>query len=165
VKNGVGVATELVAQRRRVARTGIVANGAHPRPEGRGAGLLGAAAPQHTARRERHAPNEFLDGARLADPGLADDREQAHASCARVAEPGFERRELALPPDELDVARGCRGVHGTSLGQRRLGRKIARRIAASEGGGALHDGGALDFSPVFSVQARPSRTVPPAIAP
>jgi hypothetical protein len=54
----------------------IGAQGLHPGPEWRGAGLLGTTPPQHLGPALRRMHRELLGGARLADAGLAHQHHQ-----------------------------------------------------------------------------------------
>ncbi len=123
LRDGRGVVGELRADRRRIVRVDVVADGADPRPIGGGPGLLRTASPEDASGGEVHAPHEFLDGARLSDAGLADDREHLRASAAGLAQPRVQGGELPVPSHERGFARGGHHLHEARLGKRGENRK------------------------------------------
>ena len=72
----------------------------HPRPVGRGAGLLGAAAPEREHLALRRDGDHLLRGARLADAGLAGQQHDAGLSGDGALQRLLQRLQLGVAADE-----------------------------------------------------------------
>jgi hypothetical protein len=97
-------------QRHGVVMLDVSSDRLGPRPVGREPMMLRAPSPENGFVRQVRAHQELLDGARLADTGFADERDEPTTGGAGVIEAAHERVELSLAAHEDAASATAVGV-------------------------------------------------------